>query len=68
MRVAEGGDGHDADRARSLKQIIEAGGYISRPPAAGEREALETGLDAMGIPRAPYRQIRPAMAQQDGQG
>jgi hypothetical protein len=67
MRVSEGGDGHDADRARSLQQIIEAGGYISRPPTAGEREALETGLDAMGIPRAAYGQIRPARAQQDGQ-
>jgi hypothetical protein len=54
--------------ARSLRQIIEAGGYISRPPTAGEREALETGLDAMGIPRAAYGQIRAATAQQDGRG
>ena len=65
MRVSEGGDGHDADRARSLRQIIEAEGYISRPPTAGEREALETGLDAMGIPRAAYE---PPRRSKDGQG
>jgi hypothetical protein len=68
MRVSEGGDGHDANRAHALRQIIEAEGYISRPPTAGEREALEAGLDVMGIPRAAYGQIRPAKAQQDGQG
>jgi hypothetical protein len=68
IRIAEGGDGHDADRARSLRQIIQAEGYVSRPPTAGEREALETGLDAMGIQRAAYGQIRAATAQQDGRG
>ena len=60
MRVSEGGDGHDASRAHSLRQIIEVEGYISRPPTAGEREALEAGLDVMGIPWATYGQIRPA--------
>jgi hypothetical protein len=54
MRVSEGGDGHDAGRAHSLRQIIEAEGYISRPPTSGERDALEAGLDVMGIPRAAY--------------
>ena len=60
IRVDEGGDrGHDASRAQSLRQIIEAEGYIARPPTAGEREALETGLDAMGIPQAAYGQALP---------
>ena len=40
----------------------------SRRPPAGEREALKAGLDATGIPRAAYGQIRPAKAQRDGQG
>ena len=40
-----------AHRARRLREIIESEGLISRSPTAGEREALETGLDAMGIPR-----------------
>ena len=60
MRVSEGGDGHDANRAHSLRQIIGTEGYISRPPTTGEREALEKGLDAMDIPRAAYGQARPA--------
>jgi hypothetical protein len=68
MRVAEGSDGHDADRAHSLRQIIEAESYISRPPTAGEREALEAGLDAMGIPQAAYGQTRPSQRGKEGQG
>jgi len=68
MRVSEGGDGHDANRAHSLRQIIEAEGYISRPPTAGEREALEKGLDAMNFPRAAYGQARPARPAEKGQG
>jgi hypothetical protein len=58
LRVSEGGQG-DLNRAWSLRQIIEREGYISRPPTTGEREALEKGLDAMGIPRAGYGQIHP---------
>jgi hypothetical protein len=38
----------------SLRHMIGSGGYVSRPPSAGEREALEKGLDAMGIRRAPH--------------
>ena len=68
MRVSEGGDGHDANRAHSLRQIIEAEGDISRPPTAGECEALEKGLDAMDIPRAAYGQARPARPAEKGQG
>lgn len=56
LRVAEGPG--NANRALSLRQLIETEGAISRPPSAGEREALETGLNAMGIqwtgsPRLP---------------
>ncbi len=38
----------------SLRRMIGSGGYVSRPPSAGEREALEKGLEAMGINRALY--------------
>jgi len=58
VRLAEGDQGRDASRAQDLRRLIETG-YISRPPTIGEREALETGLDAMGIPRAAYGQVTP---------
>jgi len=51
LRVAEGPG--DDNRGLRLRQIIEAEGALSRPPTAGEREALEAGLAALGIPRAP---------------
>jgi hypothetical protein len=65
VRLAEGQQGHDADRAQDLRRLIETEGYISRPPTIGEREALEIGLDAMGIPRAAYGQVRPPQRQGD---
>lgn len=37
-----------------LRQIIKSEGLVSRPPTTGEREALETGLDALDIPRVPH--------------
>jgi hypothetical protein len=52
LRVAEGPG--NANRALSLRQIIETKGHISREPSAGEREALEAGLSALGIPKAVY--------------
>ncbi len=48
----------NSDRAHSLRQLIEHQGLISRQPTTGEREALETGLDAMGVPVAEYGRIR----------
>jgi hypothetical protein len=54
LRVSEQERGDNGNRANSLRQIIEHEGYISRAPTPGEREALETGLDSMGIPRAAY--------------
>jgi hypothetical protein len=61
LRVAESDEKYgNVNRAHSLRQLVETEGYISRPPSAGEREALETGLTAMGIqwagnPRLPGR-------------
>jgi hypothetical protein len=58
LRVSE--NSYDnSNRGLSLRQLIQADGYISRPPTTGEREALETGLDTMGIPRAAYGRTRP---------
>lgn len=50
LRVAEGAG--DANRAYSLRQIVEHEGYLSRPPSVGEKEALRIGLDAMGVSHA----------------
>lgn len=41
LRVAEGAD--------SLRRLVGQAGRIGRAPTAGELEALERGLDAMGI-------------------
>jgi hypothetical protein len=50
LRVAESDQKYgNVNRAHSLRQLIETQGAISRPPSAGEREALESGLNAMGI-------------------
>ena len=59
LRVTGGTDSGNANLALSLRQLIQAEGYISRPPTTGEREALETGLDTMGIPRASYGRTKP---------
>lgn len=40
--------------AWQLSDLIKREGYITRLPTTGERKALETGLDIMGIPRAMY--------------
>jgi hypothetical protein len=51
LRVAESDQEYgNANRALRLRQIIEHEQFISRPPTAGEREALEAGLDVIGIP------------------
>jgi hypothetical protein len=59
LRVTASSDSGSPNQAETLRQTIQAEGYISRPPTTGEREALETGLDAMGIPRAAYGRTRP---------
>ena len=55
LRVAESEEkSGNANRGLRLRQIIKSEGLISRPPTIGEREAFETGLDALDIPRAPH--------------
>lgn len=44
LRVHEGAD--------SLRRLIGQDGYIARRPTTGELEALEKGLEVMGVPRA----------------
>lgn len=60
LRVDEGNGSFN--RAAQLRQLIDAQGTVARAPTDGEREALETGLDAMGIPWAGHRKA-PAPAQ-----
>jgi len=55
LRVTGATEGSSANLALTLRQTIEDGEYISRPPTTGECEALERGLDAMGIPHLPGR-------------
>ena len=47
LRVSEGPG--DVNRALSLRQLAETEGALSRPPTAGELEALEAGLAALGF-------------------
>jgi hypothetical protein len=52
MRVAESDQPYgNVNRADSLRQLVGQG-LISRPPSAGEREALEKGLAGLGITSA----------------
>lgn len=46
LRVNESPYGN-ANRAHSLRQLIETEGYIARPPTTGEYEALEKGRKAL---------------------
>ena len=57
VRVSEGGSG-DVNRALNLRQLVEREGLLSRPPSVGELEALEVGLDRLGIPHAAYGRVR----------
>jgi hypothetical protein len=42
LRVSENSSGNE-NRARSLRQLIETGEYLARPPTPGEYQALEEG-------------------------
>jgi hypothetical protein len=46
LRVSENPAGN-VNRARSLRQLIETGGYLARPPTPGEYQALEEGSRAL---------------------
>jgi hypothetical protein len=58
LRVSEGGAQHDATRAEDLRKLIRTEQHISRPPTAGEVEALEAGLEVLGVPAAVYSRKR----------
>jgi hypothetical protein len=57
LRVSES-NFDNSNRGHNLRQLIRHQGLISRPPSTGELEALETGLDTMGIPRASYERTK----------
>ena len=65
VRVSEGGSG-DVNRALNLRQLVEREGLLSRPPTAGELEALEVGLGQLGIPHAAYGRLGAAEQAPDG--
>ena len=44
----------DGNRARSLRQVIEDEGHISKPPTRAEIAYLRKGEEAMGLPSAPW--------------
>lgn len=52
LRVSEGPG--NVNRGKSLRQLIESEGLISRAPTTGELAALRKGIDSMGIGRAAY--------------
>jgi hypothetical protein len=57
LRVSESSTSN-TNRADSLRQLAGQG-LISRPPTAGEREAVERGLEDLGImSAAAYRKAR----------
>ena len=63
LRVSEGGS-ENASRGHSLRQLIGQQELISRPPTAGEREALEKGLADLGImSAAAHRKARAEAAE-----
>jgi hypothetical protein len=51
LRVDEGESGSD-NRGRDLRMLIDGQHYLCRPPTGGEREALEKGLEVLGV-RSP---------------
>lgn len=64
LRVNENPNGNE-NRAHNLRQLISAGGFVARPPEAGEYEALEAGRRVLvGADRAgtwlPGRRSAPA--------
>ena len=58
LRVTGSTEGGSANLAHQLRLTIQAEGFIARSPTTGEAEALEAGLDAMGIPAAVYGRKR----------
>jgi hypothetical protein len=57
LRVAESTDQFDnTDRARSLRQLIDTSGYLSRAPEAGEYEALRNAARELAALRQQERE------------
>jgi hypothetical protein len=56
----------NSGRGHSLRQLVKHEKLISRAPTTGEREALETGLDTLGIARARYGQVGSRLLKGDG--
>jgi hypothetical protein len=52
LRVDEG-EYTSPNRGRSLRMLIEEQLLLCRPPIAAEREALEAGIEALGIRNLP---------------
>jgi hypothetical protein len=61
LRVNETADGN-ANRARSLRQLIANQGYLAQAPSTGEYEALEVGRKALGSTCDPTADVRPNSA------
>jgi hypothetical protein len=51
LRVSENPSGNE-NRAHNLRQLIETGGYLARPPTPGEYQALEEGVKALSRHRS----------------
>jgi hypothetical protein len=49
LRVSERPYGANGNRAHSLRQLIQTAGYVAQAPTAGEYEALERGIKALGV-------------------
>lgn len=59
LRVAGTTEGGSANLAKTLRETIETEGFISRPPTTGEAEAIEAGLDKLGILHAASARRHP---------
>lgn len=46
LRVSENSYGNE-NRAHQLRQLVETGGYVARPPTPGECQALEEGIKVL---------------------
>lgn len=53
VKVTEG-DGYSVNRGNDLRRLIDQQGLLCRPPTVAEREAVEKGLEALGIEPAMH--------------
>lgn len=57
LRVDEGEYGSE-NRGNDLRMLIQEQHYLSRSPTLAEREALETGLEVLGVEPSPLVSAR----------